>query len=683
MHSYLLTILSLITVCCSCGGKWQDRTGSLSGQIQKISVGRDQVFDLSGYADEGGGNPYNLFDENAYVDPRNKPAGEPYIPSTNCQPTQHPEIYFASGKGSRIVVDLLVPYALKEIYLFDRSAVNDSVWIYTGSLKQWKPVAALETVSDAGARGWRKLAVDERSRFVMIRFSSYETGITEMVLYGTPLESQPPLKQITSAGSFTRKPLNRFLGVNYIMEDEPKWLKPFHYSRLYNFALDFDNDTKHQGEEVQFNMLHYGYYRTDLKKYVFDLDTLKSINRGNIWYSIRGVSKWMNDLGYTDKDRPLNRPGMNTEDPAAYSRHAEMMWHLAAFFGNTKVDTNLLSLSHEPRASGRGSMSLFENGNEEDAWWVGNKYCSPVEYYAQSVADLDGDEGKQGKRRGILHADPHSRLMMSGLAGLDTNRVKVYKFLSENLRKDGRFVWQGGIQYHYYCHANGKGISPEADSLRLKLMRVRDCSRRIAPEVECFLGENGYDKSQASSQATPILPGYSVSESQGIMLLRSINAAFFSGFDAYILYWLKDGNPENDPRVYTTSGILRLMPDGRTIAYPGWYYISSLVNRLGNYLPDSVILEKGNVWIYRYRHQQFRDSVAYFVYAPTNNGTKIARYRLWVGNTAGNTVGKIEFSDDSDRGEARLLPVKQGFVSIPVDEKPRLVFSKEFLPSSH
>src|SRR6185437_12919289 len=110
---------------------------------------------------------------------------------------------------------------------------------------------------------------------------------------------------------------------------------------------DFDNDTKHQGEEVQFNMLHYGYYRSDLKRYVFDLDTLRNINRGNIWYSIRGVSKWMNDLGYTDKDRPVNRPGMNTEDPAAYSRHAEMMWHLAAFFGNTKVDTNLLSLSHE------------------------------------------------------------------------------------------------------------------------------------------------------------------------------------------------------------------------------------------------------------------------------------------------------------------------------------------------
>ena len=91
-----------------------------------------------------------------------------------------------------------------------------------------------------------------------------------------------------------------------------------------------------------------------------------------------------------------------------------MMWHLAAFFGYYPVDTNLLSLSHEPRQSGRGSMSLYENGNEEDADWVGNKYCSPYEYFAQSSADWDGDEGRLGRRSGIHAANPEARLMMSG-----------------------------------------------------------------------------------------------------------------------------------------------------------------------------------------------------------------------------------------------------------------------------
>jgi hypothetical protein len=676
MKINLLIFLSALVFSYSCGNHLRNGEDAAQEKIIKIPVLRDQVYDLSGYADEGGGNPYNLFDENAYVDPRYHTTGEPYVPVTNCQPAVHPAIYFPAGKGSRIVIDLLVPCALKEIYFYDRSASNDSVWIYTGTLKKWKAAAALETVSDAGARGWKKLSIEDRSRFVMVRFSSYETDITEMVLYGIPLQKIPPAKPAPGF-AFTREPLNRFLGVNYIMEEDARWLKPFHYSRLYNFALDYDNDTIHQGNAVCFNMLHYGSYHAGLKKYVFDIDTLQKINQGNIWFSIRGVSKWMSDLGYDDKDRPVNRPGLDPEDPASYSRHARMMWNLAAFFGNKKVDTGLLSIVNEPRQSGRGSMSLFENGNEEDAWWVGKKYCSPVEYFAQSTADLDGDEGRLGKQAGIRNADPGSRLMMSGLVGLDTNRVKVYKFLSENLRSDSSFLWQGGIQYHYYCNKNGKGISPEADSLRWRLAKVRECSRRIAPGVECILGENGYDKGQASRQATPLLPGYSAAQSQGIMLLRSINAAFFSGFDAYILYWLKDSKPADAPDVYLTSGILRQMPDGKTIAYPGWYYISMLVSRLGNYIPDQVISEKGNVWIYRYRNRQFRDSVAYFVYTPTVSGTKIPQYALSVGNTAGQPVRAIHFTHDSDRGSESVLHPVQGKVVIGVGEMPVLVLCKE------
>jgi hypothetical protein len=675
-----LILFSMLALCFSCGGRTKDRSEPVSGGIQKIPVGRDQVFDLSGYADEGKGDPFNLFDENAYVDPRYTPAGEPYIPVTNCQPTLHQAIYFASGKGNRIVTDLLVPYALREIYLYDRSGTNDSVWIYTGTLKNWKPVAALETVSDPGARGWKKFSIDVHTRFVMIRFSSYETNISEMVLYGTPLETRVAEKPPAVQEEFTRNPLNRFLGVNYIMEKEARWLKPFHFSRLYNFALDYDNDTVRRAGGVRFNMLHYGYYDAARNKYVFDIDTLQRINQGNIWFSIRGVSQWMSSLGLGDKDRPLNQPGLNTEDPASYSRHAEMMWNLAAFFGRTKVDTALMSLSSAPRQSGRGSMSLFENGNEEDAWWVGDKYCSPPEYYAQSTADWDGDEGRLGKTAGIRNADPQARLMTSGVIGLDTNRIKVYRFLSENLRNDRQFLWQGGVQYHYYCNRNGHGISPEADSLRHRLRLVRRSTEKTAPGVACILGENGYDKGQASRQSTPLLPGYSAAESQGILLLRSINATFFSGFDAYILFWLKDGGPPDAPDVYATSGILRQMPDGKTMAYPAWYYISTLVGHLGNYIPDSVISEKGSVWIYRYRHQQIKDSIAYFVYAPTVSGTKIAQYPFHPGSAEGADVREISFLSDSEEGREEKLTTRQGVVNIPVDERPRLLLCRELHP---
>jgi hypothetical protein len=677
MRASCLLVFAVMALGFSCGGRPRNAEAGPPAKVLKIPVARDQVYDLSGYADEGGGNPFNLFDENAYVDPRYPLSSEPYIPVTDCQPTRNRPIYFPAGTGSRVVIDLLVPYSLKEIDVYDASSVGDSVWIYTGSLKQWKPVAALQTASYPGAQGWKKIALDEPSRFVMIRFSSYETRITEMVLYGTALQALPSRKPVHDSIVFTHTPLNRFLGVNYIMEQEAQWIKPFHYSRLYNFALDYDNDTVQQGAAVQFNMLHYGHYDAGLRQYVFDMDTLQRVNQGNIWFSIRGVARWMSDRGYDDKDRPLDRPGMDPERPASYARHARMMWNLAAFFGHNQVDTALLSISNRPRQSGRGSLTLYENGNEEDAWWVGKKYCSPVEYFAQSTADWDGDEGRLGRLTGIQQADPQARLMMSGLVGLDTNRVKVYRLLSENLRNDRRFIWTGGIQYHYYCNRNGHGISPEADSLRRRLTQVRNCSRRIAPEIPCFLGENGYDKGQGSRQATPLLPGYSPAQSQGIMLLRSINATFFSGFDAYILYWLEDSYPEYAPDVYLTSGVLWKMPDGSIRPYPGWYYISTLVNRLGDYLPDRILSENGKVWIYKYRHRQDPHAVAYFVYAPTVNGTRIPQYALSLGRVEGDTALEVNFDDNAVQGLEHKLSIRSGRVIVPVEEKPVLILCRE------
>src|SRR5450432_264511 len=669
--------LLCIFICTSCGSKRRNQFPENSGDLQKISISPNQVYDLSGYADEGGGNPYSLFDENAYVDPRYEKAADSFVPVTNCQPTIHPAIYFHGNGGNRIVVDLRIPYSIREIYFFDRSLTADSFWIYTGSLKKWKKVASLITESQSGNRAWRKIILEEETRFVMVRFSSYETAITEMVFYGVPGGKIPQPDNFLLRKGFTKTALSQFLGVNYIMENEPRWLKPFHYSRLYNFALDFDNDSSRDESRVRFNMLHYGFYNKGKGKYIFNIDTLQNINNGNIWFSIRGVSKWMSDLGFSDKERPMNLPDLNPEDPSSYSRHAKMMWHLAAFFGHNQVDTFRLSLSHEPLLSGRGSMSIFENGNEEDANWVGNKYCSPLEYYAQSTADWDGDEGRVGDRYGIYNADPHSTLMMSGLIGLDTNRVKIYQFLSNNLRDDRNFIWRGGIQYHYYATNGVKGISPEEDSMRLKLSKVADCSFRIALGVKCFLGENGYDKSPVSRQATPVIPGLSASQSQAIMILRSVNAVFFSGFDAYILYWLRDGNPENDPRVYLTSGVLRTMPDGKTKVYPGWFYISTLINQLGKYRPDKIIKESGNVWIYRYRHTEHPDSVAYFIYKPTVNGSRVVSFTLETGVKEGNMATKISFLDDSEIGKIERVSISEGRVELNIEEKPFLLLCKE------
>jgi len=643
---------------------------------QKIIVYRDNVYDLSGYANDDG-KPFNLFDENSLVDPRSEKKEDNYLPVTDPQPTLRQSNYFPLHRGSRIVADLRIPYHISELYVYDRSHVSDSVWIYTGDMLHWKLKAAFETKSDVGTRGWRKFPVDDSTRYVMIRFSSFETNITEMVMYGTPYEKIPPAPSYVYGGSrFPKKMMKEFIGVNYVMETEARWLQPFHYSRIYNFALDFDNDKRSSYPGTKYNMLHYGFWDAARNDYRFNIDTLRKVNNGTVWFSIRGVAAWMSDKGFTDKDRPVTKIGMDPEDPASYARHANMMWTMAAFFGSTKVDTNLMMLSNSPRRSGRGVMDLYENGNEEDTRWDGSKYCSPVEYFAQSSADYDGHEHALGPTCGIVNADTVAKLMTSGMIELDTNRVKVYKFLSDNMRKDKVFPWKGGIQYHHYSNRDNKGITPEEDSLRWRLLKVRECTYRIQQGVECFLGENGYDKSASSRQGTPRLPGLSAAQSQGIMILRSINATVFSGFDAYILYWLKDGNTEDDPRIYLTSGVLRQMPDGSTKPYPGWFYISAFENRLANYVADSVVNEKGNVWVYKYRNKVSPDSVAYFVYCPTKNGTKVNGYALQVGGNAGE-AHEIYFADDSPLGNTSTKKTVNGAVTVDVEERPKLIILKE------
>ena len=90
---------------------------------------------------------------------------------------------------------------------------------------------------------------------------------------------------------------------------------------------------------------------------------------------------------------------------------------------------------------------------------------------------------------------------MSGMVQPDTNRVRTLKFLCEQLRTDRKFIWEGGVQYHYYCSDSKsitqqatRGISPEEDHLREKLARVKAFQDRLLPGVPVILGENGYDR---------------------------------------------------------------------------------------------------------------------------------------------------------------------------------------------
>lgn len=637
------------------------------------------VYELSGYANSGGNNGYNLFDENDFFDPKNGLTG---FPETSPHPIRNADNYFPRGRGSRIVADLRVPYAIGEVYLYDRSTVPDTVWIYTGDMSNWKLKATIITRGDANAYGWRKFEIADTSQYVQFRFNSPQAYITEAVLYGCPQAAVPPPPPTGGYAGATlpARTLKELVGVNMYNEIPLEWLEPFSWVRMYTEAFSFDADPEDAYPFNTVNVSRFGYlYQGNSFRHYSD--DLAAVNK-KMWYSLRGVPVWMGKLGYGDKDRPVTRIGMDSEDPLSYGRHAYMLWTLASVFGKSTVDSSLQRIGDMIKVSGKGTMTAIENGNEEDAWWVGNKYCTPMEYFAQSSADFDGHAGRLGARHGVYAADTNSSLIMSGTVGLDTNRVKVLDFLCRTLRPDKKFLWQGGIQYHHYSTnvktdiaptrwlAGTAGITPEEDSLRSRLKKVRDFTYRVQPGVECILGEYGFDKNQRSAQSTPLVPGYSAAQSQGIMLLRSVNAVSFSGFDRLILYWMKDHETEDNPNIYLTSGIVYQSLDGKVTPYPAWYYLAALMHHLGNYVPDSILSEKGNVWVYRYRHRSQPDSVALFVYAPTRKGNKYNGYELPVPAAAAT---EVIFEDTNQTGRSQRKQVVNGKLTLDVGEMPRII----------
>jgi hypothetical protein len=652
---------------------------------QKITaIYPEYVYDLSGYADVTGPSAYALFDENSFSEPKSP---TDFKPITNPHPQYGSPTYFRDY-GSRIVVDLRVPYKMSEIYLYDRARHSDSVYIYTGTMQHWKLKAAFLTTGDPTQWGWRKFTIADSTRFVMFKFSSHESEVSEAVMYGCAYETPPPPPPTEYTGPrLPPKMFKEFLGVNCFQETPTRYMKPFYYSRIYTYSSFIDNDTVHQYPDIKYNINPHGWYNNGTNDYVFYVDSMKQMGN-KAWYCYLGVPQWLSQRHYENDNRPVTKLGQNMEDPVSYARHANMLWNMAAAYGANPVDTSQLQFSNEHIFSGRNVINLYENGNELDAF-TGINYCNPVEYFALSSADYDGHEGKLGPRHGIKKADSTAELMMAGMTRFDINRLRVLKFLCNTLRNDSQFLWKGGIQYHWYS-SNGKGrspakifmsategITPEEDSLRQKLTKARNDTYMIQPDVEAFLGEFGYDKGRGSKVSVPLVPGYNNSQSQGIMLVRAINAIFFSGFDRYIIYWIKDNTDENNPTLFITCGILRQYDNNIWKPYPAWYYISTMYNHLGNYIPEKIVKEKGDVWVYKYRNQLSPDSAAYFVYCPTRSGKKVNQYNLEVGQVENNTGAELSFKDESVDGILVNLPVNGNMVRVNVTEVPRLVFVKE------
>ncbi|MEO6314023.1 MAG: hypothetical protein ABIU63_03185 [Chitinophagaceae bacterium] len=632
-------------------------------------ITKDDVYDLSGSEGSGNGDPMKLFDEDA--DPAN---GSTVHPNSQPLPNSLMGIYYPPGKGLRIVADLHDRYKLSDFYIYDKALASDSVWLYTGEMNNWTLVAGYATGGNAAAWGWKNFSVNQVTRYVMIRFNSAKSVISEWVLYGN-LQQKIAAPVIKPLPRLPAPSLREFAGTNAYDYVAPSLLQPFNQVRLYQQMDYFDTDTVNAYPNNQLSLNTWNQPPQQQLRYY--ADSLRQ--RGNhLWMSIRGLPKYLEQKGFNEKDKPVTVPGMDKEDPLSYGRHAKTFWTMAALFGGTKIDSSQLDVKGIPKFSGLGLMDRFENGNEEDGYWT-QYYWTPMDYFAVSTADYDGHEGRLGKRHGIINADVHSKLMTSGMIQLDTNRVKTLYFLCRQLRKDKKFIWEGGVQYHYYSNAAPnnlqspvRGISPEQDHLREKLEKVRAFHDRLLPGIPLILGENGYDRNQHSWQRTPMLPGYNEAQSQGIMVMRSLVAAFMSGFDGYNQYMMRSAtNDENAQGPYATSGMIG--GPANNVVYPVWYYWSAYVQHLGDYQPDAVLTELGPVWIYRLKNRANPAQKAFVLFSPTTNGGINKNYSLKLPEGKSQSVRIIRLSDTDPLGNVLTAQVLDGSVQLDVGESPVIV----------
>jgi hypothetical protein len=635
-------------------------------------ITRDFVFDLSGSEASGYGDPMKLFDEDA--DPANGILTNAY---SSPLPYSRPWLFFPKDKGLRIVIDLRVPHALSDVYWYDKSPESDSVWLYSGDMQHWKEEIAYKTIGLVAGWGWKNFHVPASTRYLMIRFKSFKSVLSELVLYGTPEEKILDSPAATIPAPLLPAPtLREFAGTNSYDPVPPALMKAFHQIRSYQLMQGYDRDTVHAYPNNQLSLNDAGLPKE--KQWRWYLDSLQKLSGNKLWMSLRGIPLSMMNKGFKEQDKPVTIAGMDTEDPLSYGRQSRTFWNMAALFGKTAVDTNLIDVNDVPRFSGLGLMDRIENGNEEDGWWT-DFYWTPMDYFAISNADYDGAEGRLGPKHGIKNADPDFQLMTSGMIQFDTSRVKTLKFLCEQLRADKKFIWEGGVQYHYYSNnavnnfkAATKGLSPEADRLREKLAKVRAEHNRVLPGIPLILGENGYDRKQTSWQNTPLLPGYNEGQSQGIMIIRAMIAAFMSGFDGYNQYMMRSAtNDENAPGTFATSGMIG--GPANDVIYPAWYYWSTVINWLGDYQPDAVVSESGSAWIYRLRSKTNPASIAYVLVSPTTNGSILKNFRLKPEGQGYQSFTEIKLKDDDVNGSIRTGKLNNGFIELELGESPVII----------
>ncbi len=544
-------------------------------------------------------------------------------------------------------------------------------------------------ITDLDDRNWNDVAINAEARFIQVIFADGEAP-NEIMIYGyqssenekiaSTLRPLPTMGEmmgmcgfVAGGGGYT--PIESVSCTTVLRE-------------YHNFGWSY-NEKAYPGMANRFIDGNMGNFDAQYKSY----------NAAGI--NVIPCIQWSGNIGRKVDDNGLpikNTDGTFAEasyfekfDPDVYFLYADNMFCFAARFGST-TSTDLLSIyrkhcSNANDAVGVGSLTWLEFGNEPN----GEDQAGMVPYQLAALqsASYDGhqktmvsSQTDNGYHLGAVNADPNMKVAMAGLAGVSGRYITSMCYWLRANRTDNNVAMDAFNFHSYFSNTfwmNNTyiqvGVSPEYYNIIDQVTKVTEFRDKYYPDKEVWITEFGWDTnpSYETMTAAHAYGEYDSHQVQAMWLVRAYLLFSSCGIDKATMYMCEDTSYDvTAVGKYGTCGVVGKDENGKDYFKDSYYYLYTLKNTLGDYRFDDE-LDSGNehVWIYRFKTDDGK--LAYAVWCPTMDGTKVNDFELKIDGSSATLIQAVDLDKD---GVSSDLAVSNGTVKINVSENPVYVVVK-------
>ena len=605
-----------------------------------------------------------------------------------------------------VIIDLDSPSSVTQFCLTDLNGEGSISLAYQNEEKNWK-----EVLNNTLNQNFRWVCHDNlniKARFLKLTFSSPSANVGEIRFFSdNPSPRKPTLTNPTHRPYPTFKEM---VGVNINTED------PIYQLSLFEFAREYHDWHMELGDHKPDDCNIYSWNPTNA--YVgWSFDKLyDDMNDAGVMLAADLKSNVPSFQTYTNEDKPIKKNG-DPQDPASYAAHGEYMYQFTARYGQTELGAATLTPRvQEQVASGLGMVHYVEDWNEQDKFWIGRSkskqqraaYFNAFEYAAMLSTDYDGHENtvfhqptnpscNQAFPTGVKNADPNTKVVMSGITGLNLDYVKGIHSWAKMNRKDQAFP-ADVINFHHYSNNFGgqaggptktsKGVSPEEDDLYGRLKKLVDYRNSYLPDQEIWLSEFGYDVHQNSPQRVSLIGDFDAEEVQGQWLVRSFMAIAAAGIDKAQLFTLTDHYHGDPGQRFSTCGLLELakeqnphtpFPEFR--ARKAYYYLYAMKTALRDFRFSNILkTDDPKISAYEFTHSSIPGKKAYALWSNTSEDYRRQNYSFKLTKPA-DSAHLLSLLDQDLDGDKKELKLNNRDLVIPeISERPVFILTDNVRP---